>query len=79
MKETLFNDDEDFIESESLSMSVPEELQEITLKRADVEKVFDEYKTKIFKLLDALFEDLEEGDEYHCKEDVTKIFPFGGT
>lgn len=80
MKEALFKGGDDEIESDDID-NVPEGLNEIILKKDDVEKMFSEsgYKEKIFDMLDALFDDLADSDDFYQKEDVTKIFPFGGT
>lgn len=81
MKESLFKSGEDIFEATDLDSHIPEGLEEIVLKLDDVEKMLEDggYKEKIFKMLDDVFEDLADSDEFYQKEDIAKIFPFGGT
>ena len=82
MKENLFKENDDTYKAENLreSSMIPG-LEEVTLNRKDIYKMFSEsdYKQRIFDMFDAIFEDLEETDEFYQKEDIAKIFPFGGT
>ena len=81
MKENLFKTGYDSFKAEELSSGMIEGLQKVTLSRKDVDQMFSEsdYKKRIFDMFDAIFEDLEENDAFYQKEDIAKIFPFGGT
>lgn len=80
LKEMLFSSGDDEVEAGDLEKCITG-LEDIILKKADVEEMFatGDYKAQIFKMLDALFEDLEESDDFYQKDDIAKIFPFGGT
>lgn len=81
IKELLFVTGDDSAKAEDLRSGVIGGLEEVTLNRKDVDQMFCEsdYKQKIFDMFDAIFEDLEETDDFYQKEDIAKIFPFGGT
>ena len=81
LKELLFKTGED-AEAQELSEGTIKGLEDVILKCKDVDKLFSEsdYKEKIFKMLDAIFEDLEDNPSYsYQKEDIARIFPIGGT
>ena len=81
MKEMLFITGDDSAKAYDLSSGMLTGLEEVALSRKDVDQMFSEsdYKQKIFDMFDAIFEDLEENDDFYQKEDIAKIFPFGGT
>lgn len=81
IKENLFKTGDDNFKAEDLSSGMIDGLQKVILNRKDVDQMFSEsdYKQKIFDMFDAIFEDLEENDAFYQKEDIAKIFPFGGT
>ena len=81
MKESLFKSGDEKVEADGLAGYIPQGLENVVLKRSDVDKLLTEsdYKEKIFDMFEALFEDLADADEPYYVEDISKVLPFGGT
>lgn len=77
LKEMLYADEF----SESVDASLVDAYFNFTLKRAEVDALFESegYQEKIVALLDELFDELSQGEDCFDKSDVTKVWAMGGT